>query len=361
MATAAQEPIPLFDLRLTDDDLRAVEDVLRSGTLQMGAHAEAFERAFAAHLGSAHVVALSSCTAALHLAFVATGVGPGDEVIVPSYTFAATAAAVLYCGATPVFADVIGPHDPSIDPAHVAALITPRTRAVACVHFGGYAAPVHELRALCDRNGVALVEDAAHAPAATAGGAMLGTVGQAGCFSLFSNKVLSVGEGGLLCTDDARIAEQARRLRSRAGYRFDDMRAALGLSRLRGLHDDIAQRRRLTRRYRERLRAVDGLTLPYPDEAVDASSCYVMPIMLTDPGRRDAVRAALRSRHGVQTSLLYPAVHEFTAYLQRFGRIELPRTEHCSRAEITLPLFPHMTTAQQDRVVAALACELGAP
>jgi dTDP-4-amino-4,6-dideoxygalactose transaminase len=364
---ATPELIPLFDLALREDELAAVARVLRSGSLQAGAETTRFEDAFAAHLGCAHAVAVASGTAALHLAYRAAGIGPGDEVIVPSYTFVATAAAAVYCGATPVFADVIGPQAPSIDPAHVAALIGPRTAAVACVHFAGYAAPVHELRALCDRHGLALVEDAAHAPASTAGGAALGTIGDVGCFSLFSNKVLSVGEGGVLCTNDPGIAETARRLRSfdasgpaaiGANYRFDDQRAALAHARLGGLAADVAARRRLTHRYRERLGDLDALTVPFTDAEVDAASCYVMPLMLAEPGRRDALRAALRDRHGVQTSVLYPAVHELTAYRDRGAPGHLAQTERCASAELTIPLFPHLSITQQDRVLSALRSEL---
>jgi dTDP-4-amino-4,6-dideoxygalactose transaminase len=373
---ATPELIPLFDLRLLDEDLEAVAAALRSGRLAMGPRTEAFERAFAEHLGCEHAVAVSSCTAALHLAYLAAGVGPGDEVIVPSYTFAATAAAVLYCGATPVFADILGRHDPSIDPDHVASLVTERTRAVACVHFGGYAVAIDALRALCDERDLMLVEDCAHAPASIADGRMLGTVGDAGCFSFFSNKVLSVGEGGLLATDDAGIAEAARRGRSHTmtsgtgtpgdvvgfglNYRLDEPRSALAHSRLGRLGADIARRRELTHRYRELLRSVDGLILPYTDAAVDESSCYIMPVMVTDPDRQGPVRLALREVHGVQTSLMYPSVHEFTAYRRRFPGVSLPQTERCARSEICIPLFPHMRQEQQDRVVAALRSELGA-
>lgn len=354
------DPIPLFDLSLRDRDVEAALAVLRSGALGSGSAVGAFESAFAARLGCAHAVAVASCTAALHLAYLGAGVGPGDEVIVPSFTFVATAAAVLYCGATPVFADVVGPEAPVIDPAHVAALVTSRTRAVACVHFGGYAADVHDLKALCDGHGLALIEDAAHAPAATsARGAALGTVGAAGCFSLFSNKVLSVGEGGLLCTDDDALAAGARRPAIAANYRFDDQRAALALARLDGLEADIAARRRLTRRYRELLGGADGVLVPFADDDVARSSCYVMPVMLTVPEHQSAVRRGMRERHAVQTSLLYPGTHEFTAYRERFGTVRLPRTELCSRSEITLPLFPHMTDSQQDRVVDALLTEIG--
>ncbi len=134
--------VPVFDLRLHEDDVQAVLDVYRSGWLTMGPRTAEFERAFAEHLGARHAVAVSSCTAALHLAYLAAGVGPGDEVIVPAMTFAATAAAVVYCGATPVFADILGPHDLSLDPEDVARRITPATKAVTVVHFAGYAAGV---------------------------------------------------------------------------------------------------------------------------------------------------------------------------------------------------------------------------
>lgn len=354
--------VPLFDLRLADEDVEAVAAVLRSGRLAAGERVEAFEAAFAAQLGCRQAVAVSSCTAALHLAYVAAGVGPGDEVIVPSYTFAATAAAVLYCGATPVFADVIGVHDPSIDPAHVEALITPRTKAVAAVHFAGYAAPVDVLAALCDAHGLALIEDAAHAPSARLGGRKLGTWGLAGAFSFFSNKVLSVGEGGLLATDDDAVAARARALRTPGvhegfPYAMDEPRGALLESRLGRLESDIDARREHTRAYRAALSGIEGIVVPYRDDQLPDSSCYILPVMV-DPERRDALRIALRERHGIQTSLMYPSVHRFTAYRERFGELSLPRTEETSAREVTLPLYPHMAQSDRTRVVAALREEL---
>jgi len=332
--------IPLFDLRLEEPDIEAVLDVLRSGELAMGARVAEFEAAFAAHLGARHAIALSSCTAALHLAYLAAGVGPGDEVIVPAMTFAATAAAVVYCGATPVFAEITGPHELALDPADVERRITERTKAVCTVHFAGY--PATPLRELCDAHGLALIEDSAHAP-------LTGVSGLAAAYSFFSNKVLACGEGGLLATDDDAVAERVRELRGQYGYKLDEPRAALLLARLPRIHEDVARRRELTRAYRARL---EGVTVPYDDAAVERSSCYVMPV-LVEPERRDALREHLRER-GVQTSILYPAIHEFTAYRERFGTPSLPRTEHVARAEITLPLFPHMTEAQLDQVVEGL-------
>src|SRR4051794_29666183 len=154
--------IPLFDLRLEEQEIQAVLDVLRSGWLTMGPKTAAFEAAFAEHLGVRHAVAVSSCTAALHLSYLGAGVGPGDEVIVPAMTFAATAAAAIYCGATPVFAEIAGPHDLSLDPEDVKRKITERTKAVCVVHFAGYPAAVRELLEVC--GDIPLIEDVAHAP-----------------------------------------------------------------------------------------------------------------------------------------------------------------------------------------------------
>jgi len=370
-------PIPLFDIRLSEQEIAAVERTLRSGWLTMGPQTASFEAAFAAHLGVRHAVAVSSATAALHLAYLAAGVGPGDEVIVPSITFVATANAVRYCGAEPVFADIVGQHDLGVDPRHVETLITARTRAVAAVHYGGYAADVRALAALCEERGVALIEDAAHSPSATPadGGRKLGAWGTAGAFSFFSNKVLGCGEGGLLATDDDSVASVARSLRSHAmtsgtwdrhrghaagydvvglgyNYRLDEPRAALLEARLTTLEDDIEQRRAAVHRYRAMLAAVPGISVPYRDEEVDHSSCYVMPVMVEDADRRDPLRELLSERR-IQTSVLYPAVHTFTAYRDA-RRPSLPRSERAALTQVTLPLYPHLSEGDQERVVDAV-------
>jgi dTDP-4-amino-4,6-dideoxygalactose transaminase len=369
--------IPVFDLRIEDEDLRAVEETLRSGWLESGPRTEELERAFAAHLGTKHAVAVSSCTAALHLAYLAAGVGPGDEVIVPSLTFAATASAAVYCGARPVFADIEGLERPSIDPADVERKLTEQTKAVVAVHFGGYAAAVDQLADLCSDRGIALIEDAAHTPSATLDGRKLGTFGLAGAFSLFSNKVLAVGEGGFLVTADDRVATLARSLRSQGlddayashhdaidgtrtgfNYRFDDVRSALCLSRLPRLEDDIEVRRELTFRYRELFAGTEGIRVPYADAEVATSSAYVMPIFLSDPDLQPVFRERLRDRHGIQTTVLYPPVHLFSAYRERFPTPALPKTELAGRTIVVLPMFTHLTSEQQHRVVQAVKQEL---
>jgi dTDP-4-amino-4,6-dideoxygalactose transaminase len=380
--TPGSDPlIPLFDISLDEAQIEAVAETLRSGWLTMGPRNREFEIAFGEHLGVDHAIATSSCTAALHLAYLAAGIGPGDEVIVPAITFVATAAAVRYCGGTPVFADIVGEGDLNLDPADVEARITPRTKAICVVHYGGYAADIDALNDICVRHGLALIEDAAHAPSATGGAAghKLGTQGLAGCFSFFSNKVLSCGEGGLLATDDERVAELVRSRRSHAmtsgtwdrhrghsadydvvglgfNYRMDEPRAALLSARLPYLETDIARRRVLVHRYRALLADVEGVSIPFSDTAVDASSCYVMPVVLADGVRRPELRKSMLDA-GVQTSVLYPAIHEFTAYASP-DLPSLPRSEAVARRELTLPLFPGLTEDDQDRVVAALRAGL---
>lgn len=377
------DAVPLFDVRFSDAEIAAVAATLESGWLTMGPRTLAFEEAFAAHLGCRHAVATSSGTTALHLAYLAAGVGPGDEVIVPAITFVASAAAVRYSGGVPVPADIVGQHDLGIDLGDVEARITDRTKAVCAVHYAGYATAVSQLRDLCDTHGIVLVEDAAHAPSAVAAGdeRKLGTYGLVGAFSFFSNKVLSCGEGGLLATDDDRVAGLARSLRSHAmtsgtwdrhrghasdydvvglgyNYRFDEPRAALLSARLPGLEGDIARRRLLVLRYRELLADVAGILLPYTDEDVGRSSCYVMPVMVEDPELRGPLREWLSARR-IQTSVLYPAFHELSEYVG-LAPDPLPRAELAARTQLTLPLYPHLSATDQDRVVESLRTGLAA-
>jgi dTDP-4-amino-4,6-dideoxygalactose transaminase len=298
-------------------------------------------------------------------------------VIVPSFTFAATATAALYCGATPIFGEIVSRENPSLDPEDVEQRITPRTKAVCIVHFAGYAAAADRLKEICDSHGIALIEDVAHAPSASLHGRKLGTWGLAGAFSFFSNKVLSVGEGGLLCTDSDEVAAQARSQRSHCmtsgtwdrhsgrtdtydvvglgyNYRLDEPRSALLLSRMGRIEQEIERRRELTLRYRQLLGEVEGIIVPFTDEEIPTSSCYVIPIMIEEDGRQAEVSRLMRER-GIQTSIFYPSIHRFSAYRERYPDVSLPITELASRTELTLPFYPHMTHDDQDRVVTGLA------
>jgi dTDP-4-amino-4,6-dideoxygalactose transaminase len=369
--------LPVFDVRVEQEDLDAVAETLRSGWLSAGPQTEAFEREFAEHLGAKHVLALSSCTAALHLACIAAGIEPADEVIVPSLTFVATANAVRYCGGRPVFCDLVEGegNDLNLDVELVESLITDRTKAVIPVHWAGYPVEIGVLRELCARRGLTLIEDCAHAPWAESDGRQLGTFGLAGCFSFFPNKVLGVGEGGALCTDSDEVAERVRRLRSQGmtattidrhrgsamsydvvelgfNYRFDDLRASLIRPRFARLGDEIANRRRIIERYRELLADAEGLSVAYAGNDVSESSCYLMGV-LVEPELRSPIRNRLRDEHGVQTTV-YPATHELGGYVREFGEVSLPKTEDAARRLFSIPLYPHMTDEMQVRVADAV-------
>jgi len=365
---------PLSTLPMPEEDVAAVLDCLESGWLTMGPRTQSFEAALAEELDVAHVVCVSSGTAALHLACLAAGLGPGDEAIVPSATFVATAAAVRYCGAEPVFCDVTTPGTPLMDPADVERRITDRTKAVMPVHFCGYGADVDALGALCSDRGLTLIEDAAQAIRARvgSGGAMAGTAGHMGCLSFFSKKQLCVGEGGAVVSSDERLAAKVRSLRSHAmssvtwdrhrgysrsydvddvgfNFRIDEPRAALGLSRLPRLAGEIERRRAAVRGYRERLVGTPGIELVFDDDAVEAGSHFAFPVLASDRPARDRARDAL-AEGGIQ-STWYPAVHLFSGY--RAG-VSLPATEELADRHLCLPLTTSLEEGDLDAICEAL-------
>src|SRR3954467_10488432 len=316
--------VPLADVVVPDDDIAAVADVYRSGWLSMGPETEAFEREFAAYTGARHALAVTNGTAALHLICVAPGLGPGDEVVVPSMTFVATVNAIAYTGATPVFADVVALPEPWLDPGAVATALTARTRAIMTMAYGGHPGEIDALAGLARPQGLVLLEDAAHAAGSWGvGGRHLGTVGLAGAFSFFSNKNLAVGEGGMVVTDDDAVAARVRLLRSHGmttlswdrhrghasgydvvdlgfNYLLDEPRAALARRRLARRDAETAARRELDARYRTLLGDA-GITCAL--EPVDglSSAHHLFTIVLDEDVDRDAFRAALAER-GIQTS-----------------------------------------------------------
>ncbi len=367
--------IPLADLQFGPEEETAVLEVLRSGWLTMGGVTQAFEADFAAFADAPFAFAVTNGTAALHLAALALGWGPGDEVIVPSLTFVATANAVTYTGATPVFADVTGAADFSIDPADIAARITPRTRGIVVVHYAGYACDMEAILTLAAAHGLDVVEDVAHAPGGTLHGRALGTFGAIGCFSFFSNKNMTTGEGGMLVTGDAALAERLRLLRSHGmtsltwdrhrghafsydviapgyNYRIDELRAALGRVQLRQLPDNNVRRRLLNEQYLVHLQALPDIGLPYAAWRGEPS-CHIRPILLPDGCDRHEFMAAMHAQ-GIQTSIHYPPVHLFTQYGRGVGDGRLPVTEAVARREVTLPLYPGMSEEDVARVVAGV-------
>ncbi|MFI5675722.1 DegT/DnrJ/EryC1/StrS family aminotransferase [Streptomyces cellulosae] len=368
--------IPVMIPWLGEEEAKAASDAVLSGWVAQGPRVAAFERAFAERVGAEHGIAVSSCTTALHLSLVALGVGPGDEVVVPSLSFIATANAVRYVGAEPVFADVEAATG-NLTTATVDAVRTPRTKAVLIVHQGGVPADVHSLRAACADWDLPLVEDAACAIGSTVGGKPVGHGALIAAWSFHPRKVVTTGEGGMITTDDAQWAARLRRLREHGmnasaaerhasnkpvlesylevgyNYRMTDVQAAIGLVQLEKLDAMIARRRELAARYDTLLQSVPGLT-PVRDPAHGQSNFQSYWVLLDEgfPLGRDDLLAALAeagvsARRGIMASHLEPAY-------QGHPCAPLPVTERISRDSLILPLFHTMTEAQQDRVVAAL-------
>lgn len=373
--------VPLADVVFGVEEEQAVLAVLRSGWLTMGAVTAEFESAFAESLDVPFSKAVSSCTAALHLACQALELGPGDEVIVPSVTFVATANAVRYTGATPVFADVTGLQNFNISPEAISAAITEKTKAIIVMHYAGYACDMPEIMEIARSNGLAVIEDAAHAVGGCLEGKMLGTWGDFGCFSFFSNKNLVTGEGGMLVTHDEALAEKTHRLRSHGmtsltwdrhhghawsydvvdlgnNYRLDEIRAALGLAQLAKLPEANQRRRALIVQYREMIaEQLPDIVVPFVGHP-GVTGAHLMPVLLPADLNRQQVMDLMKSE-GVQTSIHYPPIHQFSNYKNLKLSQPLPLTEEICQRELTLPLFAHMSEAQVDMVVDALALAVG--
>jgi dTDP-4-amino-4,6-dideoxygalactose transaminase len=375
--------IPLADLDYGPEEAQAVLDVLQRRWLTMGAVTHEFESAFSAAVGVKHSVAVSNGTQALHLACLALGIGPGDEVIVPSLTFVATANAVLYTGADVRFADIIGASDLNVSPDEIARQITPRTKAILVVHYGGYPCRMPEIMEIARHHHLAVIEDAAHAPGATLEGRALGAWGDVGCFSFFSNKNLATGEGGMLVTNRDDIAEVTKTLRSHGmttltwdrhrghahtydvvalgyNYRLDEIRAALGLVQLRKLAENNVRRGAIVLRYREGLQnlSLSGIEVPFGD-ARGVPAHHIFPILLPGGVDRDAFMEAMR-KAGVQTSIHYPPIHRFTYYRRRAPEVSLPVTEAVASREVTLPLYPMLRDEDTSYILAVIGDALSA-
>ena len=370
--------IPLSDIDFGPEESLAVQKVLDGRWLTMGAVTQAFEQEFAAYIGSKHAIAVTNCTAALHLACLVLGLGSGDEVILPSLTFVATANAVRYVGATPVFADVESEQDLNISPRAIERCITGRTRAILVMHYGGFACDMTKIMALAKAHHLVVIEDAAHAIGSELEGRKLGTWGTIGCYSFFSNKNLTTGEGGMLVTDDDSIAKRLRLLRSHGmtamtwdrhqghgwsydvvvlgyNYRIDEIRSALGRVQLSKLDRNNAFRRRLTALYRDYLQELaPEVTLPF-EKANGVSACHLFPILLPKHNKRDAFMEQMKAQ-GIQTSIHYPPVHQFQAYsgIGQPVKDALRVTEEVASREVTLPLYPALTDEQVQIVAQAV-------
>ncbi|MEH3144369.1 MAG: DegT/DnrJ/EryC1/StrS family aminotransferase [Methylobacterium frigidaeris] len=356
---------------LGPEEAAALARVVEGGWITQGERVRAFERAFAEMHGAEDAVAVSSCTAALHLILHGLGIGPGDEVLVPALTFVASANCVLYVGATPVFVDVEAPDLPLMSLADAAARCTARTKAVILVHFAGYEPDREAWRAFARERGLRLVEDAAHA----AGLPGAGTFGDAAAFSFYGNKNMTTAEGGMVLATDEGVRETIRRARAHGmtsgahqrlatraaaydviglgfNYRLDELRAAIGLVQLARLPEWNRRRGALAALYRSGLRrACPEVTVPF--EADRPSVHHIMPVLLPPGTDRQRVVDGLWARD-IQTTLHYPPVHHLSFYAARCPGLHLPATEDFARRELTLPLHPAMRDDDVAEVVDAL-------
>ena len=359
--------IPLFDLNFDEKEGQAAFETIQSKWISTGPKTAAFEEKFASMLGAKHAVALSNCTVSLHLALKLAGVQAGDEVICPSLTFVATVNSIRYVDAIPVFADVTSYEDPTIDPEDIRRKITSKTKAIMVMHYGGFACNMEKIIQIAQEHNLKVIEDACHGPLSEYKGKKLGTIGDVGCFSFFSNKNISTGEGGMLITNNDEYAARTKLLRSHGmttmsyerakghstaydvielgyNYRMDDIHSSIGLVQLNKIEADLSKRAEIRKLYVSLLKEIPGIIVPFSDYS-EFSSNYILPIALKDGNaeKRDRVRAEL-AEAGIQTSMHYPAIHRFSIYKEFYS--ELPVTDYLVDHLITLPMYSKLTEEQ---------------
>jgi dTDP-4-amino-4,6-dideoxygalactose transaminase len=377
--------IPLADIDIGQDEIAAVTDVLRSRWLSMGPVTAEFERDFAAYVGVKYAFAVTNCTAALHLAHLALGAGAGDTIVCPSLTFVATANAIRYTGATPVFADIAGEDNLNISPDDLDAKITTATKGICVVHYGGYPCDMDRIMHLARRYQLYVVEDVAHAPGAAcwmsdglSGQRVLkkcGSIGDIGCFSFFANKNMTTGEGGVLTTNRDDLAEKIKLLRSHGmtsltwdrerghsfsydvtalgyNYRFDEMRAAIGLVQLRKLDTNNQKRKEFVNVYRELLNNIENTLCPFANDN-GLSSYHLFPILLGKDDMREDFMTFMKNK-GIQTSIHYPSIHKFSYYRSFNKPVTVPITDSIENRIVTLPLYPSMSREKIEYIIASI-------
>ncbi len=364
--------IPLFDLNFDEKEANAAAETIRSGWISTGPKCAELEQMFTEMLGVGYAVSVTNCTDALFLCCKVCDIGSGDEVIVPSLTFAASANCIRYAGGIPVFADIIGPEHINIDPEDIKRKISPRTKAIVVVDMAGFPAKMDEILSIAKNNNLKVIEDSCHGPLSEYHGKKLGTLGDCAAFSFFSNKNISTGEGGMFVTNKKEYADRARLLRSHGmttmsyqrasghatnydvvelGYNFrlDDIRASIAIEQLKKLQKDLEKRAAVRQKYVERLSEIEEIVVPFTDNTEFASN-YILPTVIRfgTAEDRDSVRAFLHDA-GVQTSVHYPAIHRFSIYKNYSANV--PQTDFVTDHEITLPMYAKLSMEQVDYIV----------
>lgn len=359
--------IPLFNLNFDEREAQAAYDTIKSGWISTGPKNAELEQIFIDMWNVKYAVSMSNCTDALHVCCMVCGFGPGDEVICPSLTFAASCNCIRYVGATPVFVDIVGPDHINLDPADIERKITPKTKGIVVVHMAGFPAKMDEIMVIAKKHNLKVIEDACHGPLSEYKGKKLGTIGDCAAFSFFSNKNISTGEGGMFITNNEDMAQKARLIRSHGmstmsyqrasghateyditclGYNFrmDDIRAAIAIEQLKKLQGDLETRIKVRKQYVDRLSKIDGIAIPFADNTEFVSN-YIFPVVLLNSNkeRRNKIREYIHTA-GIQTSVHYPAVHHFSTY-QEVGAV-LPQTDYVTDNEITLPMYSALTKEQ---------------
>lgn len=372
--------VQLFKLNYDERERQAVNEVLDSAWITMGQKTLDFEDAYCRMLGQgAKGLAVSSGTAALHMALLALGIREGDEVITPALTFIADQNVVTMTGARNVLADITSFDDWAVSPSDIESRITERTKAVMIVHYAGFACDMDAICDICRRHGLRLIEDCAHTPGATYKGRHLGTFGDVSAFSFFTNKNLSVGEGGMVVTRDEDLLRKLRGLRSHGmsqpsfdrykgraisydiempglNYRIDEMRAALGLVQLEKLPEANRRRTELVRCYYSLLDGMKGVSVPFRQFSRGTPNFHIMPVMLEENIDRMEVIESMKA-DGIQTSIHYPEIQSFSAYE---GSVNpTPIAQQVCRRELTLPLYSTMTDEEVGMVCDALLKGIG--
>ena len=367
--TAERERIPLSLPYIDSLEEELVLEVLRSGRLSLGTMVTRFEETFSRHVRAAHSAAVSSGTAGLHLAARLAGLGPGDEVVTSPFSFVASANCVMYEGADPVFAD-IDPHTLNLDPAAVEAAVTDRTKAIVAVDIFGYPCELDELRAICDRRGLTLIEDACEALGAEYKGNPIGSHDHVAVFAFYPNKQITTGEGGIVVTPDEdewrlvkSLSNQGRadsggwleHARFGYNYRLTDLAAAVGVAQLERLDEILALRAAAAGRYADLLEGMEGVEPPLVDDAEHKRSWFVYPVRLPEHIDREHVIDALAAA-GIETSRYLPSVHLQPYMRERYGFREgmFPVSEEASKRLLALPFYSSIDEGDQSRVVDAL-------